>query len=210
MATAEMGNSPPNNSPTVTRWISLSILLLGVVLMAAGSLWYMKNSPGLIKGRQGQQTAQNASQAGGQGASMSSQMEQIEAMIGVLMRRVAENPDDAKSLTILGNLFLDMEEWANAENFLTRAIVAEPAEPAPYYLLALAQVRLEKIDNAEENLIRCIELGGPPEARYSLGVLYSHFYNRPEQAREMFQAVLASPESPADLREAAQRELNEH
>lgn len=188
-------------SPVVTARTVLVLLLAGFVLMGAGSLYYLKNSPGLIK--------QSNRAAAATPAQQESQ-QQVDRMIVALMNRLAEDENDPEALGLLGGLFLDRGEWAPAERFLARAVVASPSDPMPVYLLGIAQAQQDKALDAEANFLRSIELGGPVEVRYSLGLLYAHLLDRPDEGKALFAEVIASPDASPDLRDLARNEEREH
>ncbi len=189
--------SKPAGKPFTTARVVLLLLLIGLALMGAGGLHYWRTSPGLVK-KLNQPAQQSA-------------MTDANAMIGALMRRIQENPNDTEALGGLGGFFLEHGDWANAETFLSRAAVAAPADPMPAYMLGLAQARQEGRErDAEQNFLRAIDLGGPAEVRLSLGVLYAHFLNEPEKAAPLFRQLVDDPGAPPDVREAALGELNDH
>lgn len=193
-------NDEQQRKPHVTGRIALLVILLGLVMMGVGSMIYLKNSPGLIKGQN----------TGAQSQAAATQGDQMNAMIGVMMRKLAENPDDLQALTTLGTIFLDMQEWQSAEAFLSRGVAAAPSDPMLHYMLGLAQVRLDKINDAHGSLQAAVDLGGPPEVRYSLGILFAHYLDRPQDARPLFRQVVESPLADDELRQAAQAELDGH
>ena len=181
------------NKPVVACRVCLFFALAGLLLMGAGSLAYMKNSPGLVK---------EYRQSAGQAASDSQ-----NAMLGALMRRAGENSNDVEALGALGRWFLEQHDWPNAETFLGRAAVADPSDAMITYLLGLAQARTDKLPEAEASFLRAIDLGGPLEVRLSLGVLYSHFMGEQDRARPIFQELVENPHTPEDVRNAAREEL---
>jgi tetratricopeptide (TPR) repeat protein len=181
------------NKPVVTPRVCLFFALIGLLLMAVGNLIYMKNSPGLVREFR-PSAGQLAADTEG-------------AMVGALMQRVSEDPDDADALSLLGSFFLEKQDGPKAEIFLSRAVEADPAEAMFSYMLGLAQARSDKSLEAEANFLRAIELGGPLEVHLSLGILYFRFLNNRDKAMPIFQKLVENPDTPGDVREATQKEL---
>jgi len=181
------------NKPVVASRVCLFFVLFGLLLMGAGSLAYLKKSPSMVR-----EFKQSAGQA---------TTDSENAMVAALMRRVAENPSDVEALGVLGRLFLEKNDWPNAEIFFNRAVVAEPSDAMLSYMLGLAQARTGKLHEAEANFLRAVDLGGPSEVRLSLAILYSHFLEDQDKARPIFQELVENPHTPDDVRNVAKEEL---
>lgn len=178
------------------RRFILAAVCVGLVAMLAASFQYRLDNPSLAK-----QARQNA-QAEDQGEH-AGEMELVSA----LMQKVQENPNDAGALTALGQHFLDHSEWAKAEGFLARAVVAAPSDPEPLYMLGMAQYQQQSFAKAGESFERLVELGSHPAARYNLGILYRHYLNAPDKGNAHLKAVMADAEAPAELKQQAKEEL---
>ncbi|HCG05712.1 MAG TPA: hypothetical protein DEV75_12795, partial [Desulfovibrio sp.] len=98
-------------------------------------------------------------------------------------------------------------DWARAEGFLARAVVAAPADPQPLYMLGIAQYQQEAFDKAAETFERLIELDPQPAARYNLGILYRHYLKAEAKGNAHLKAIVDDPKAPEDLKAQARQEL---
>ena len=61
------------------------------------------------------------------------------------------DPDDPRANFALGMRFFQEEQYSRAEQYLTRCLKRRPNEPAVLNNLAIVQMRLGKLDEAERN-----------------------------------------------------------
>lgn len=130
--------------------------------------------------------------------------------IGSLMQTVAANPNDRNALLKLVEALLAIGEWQSAENFAQKALALDPPErqnPRALYLLALAHHNKGEHEQAAELLEKMLEIEDNASGRYSLGILYNHYLNKPENGATHLQKGLELPNLPAALREAIETEL---
>lgn len=79
------------------------------------------------------------------------------------------DPDEPRANFALGMMFFQEEQFARAEQHLRRCLKRRPKEVAVLNNLAIAQMRLGELDDAEENARQAVELHpGLAEARKTL------------------------------------------
>ncbi|MBG3878425.1 tetratricopeptide repeat protein [Desulfovibrio oxamicus] len=177
------------------RKLVLLAVCVGLAAMLGASFLYRLSNPTLV-----QQGRQAAAQEEGE---HSGEMEIVSA----LMQKVQQNPNDAGALFALGQHFLDHSDWARAEGFLARAVVASPADPQPLYMLGIAQYQQQSFEKAAETFERLIEIDPQPAARYNLGILYRHYMKAEAKGNAHLKAILDDPKAPEDLKAQARQEL---
>ncbi|AAS95525.1 tetratricopeptide repeat protein [Nitratidesulfovibrio vulgaris] len=187
-------NAPPAAMPDGPRKAILAVMGLSLLVMLGGSFLYRLNHPGLVvEGRQQPPAAtQGPSEA---------------EVLGPMMQRLQQNPNDLEALVFLGEHFLGHEDWARAEAFLQRAVIAAPTEGRPLYLLGIAQYHREQFAPAAETFERLLAINDEPAARYNLGLLYLHYLNDKPKALQHLKAVVAAKDAPEELRKRAGEEL---
>lgn len=126
----------------------------------------------------------------------------------VLMRKLQTDPNDADALMEIGELFLVAKEWMRAEAFLMRAVLARPADTRPRYLLGLAQYRQEHMEEAAATFEELLSIKEDQAALFNLAIIYKHHLKRPAEARTLLEKLASAPDSDADMRERAQKELD--
>lgn len=132
--------------------------------------------------------------------------------IGQLMQVVAKNPGDSISTLRLVEALMAAGQWQGAENFAQKALAMDlPAGQAQraMYLLAVIHHNQGNHSQAAELLEKLLEKAELPSARYSLGILYLHFLNKPEAGREQLRKGLQikgiSPGLEAAMREELEK-----
>jgi tetratricopeptide (TPR) repeat protein len=129
--------------------------------------------------------------------------------IGQLMRKIQQNPGDVAAMVHLAEHFVDDKNWAAAENFLRKAVVAAPGDAKPLYLLGVVLHNQGNHAEAASCLERVVGLRDEPSVRYSLGVLYVHFLEDPARGGEHLRTALAQPSVSDDLAKLIRAELDE-
>lgn len=130
--------------------------------------------------------------------------------IGRLMQAVSKNPQDKEAILTLVESLMAMGQWQSAENFAQKALSLEgesDRDPRPLYLLALVHHNQGKHEQAAELLEKLLEKTETAPARYSLGILYLHYLNKPKAGIEHLQKGLADPKASQSLKAAIQEEL---
>lgn len=112
----------------------------------------------------------SASTGEGQTAELSpAQQEQV----GQLMRRLAANPKDVKTLVALGNTYFEARDYDTAGGWMERAVRLQPRNVTARLALGAAQFNLGATQEAQRSWQRVIsEDPKNVEAYYDLGFLY--------------------------------------
>ena len=163
------------------------IVLLFLAFAFAGmtlvSLWQRFMQPDLVISANVRQMS-----AGRDGAPAGNMNE-----IGKLMQQVQQNPGDVAAMLHLAEHFVEDKNWAAAESFLRKAVVAAPSNPQPLYLLGVVLHNLGNHVEAAACLERVVSLRDEPSVRYSLGVLYVHYLQDPARGGQHLRAALEQP-----------------
>jgi cytochrome c-type biogenesis protein CcmH/NrfG len=133
--------------------------------------------------------------------------EEHMADISELMAKLKDNPNDAETLLSLGDLFIRAREWTRAESFLQRAVLANPSDIRPRYMLGIALYQQGKMELAIKTFENVILLDEDPATMYNLGVIYKYQLANPKRAEELFRKTVESPKADAEIRAKAQKEL---
>ncbi|WP_035069054.1 tetratricopeptide repeat protein [Nitratidesulfovibrio termitidis] len=179
-----------------SRKLVLLAVCVGLACMLGASFLYRLSNPSLVQQGRGPAAQEQAGEHDGE-------MEVVSA----LMQKVQQNPTDAGALFALGQHFLDHSDWARAESFLARAVVAAPADPQPLYMLGIAQYQQQSFDKAAETFERLIEIDPQPAARFNLGILYRHYLKAEAKGNAHLKAILEDAKAPEDLKAQARQEL---
>ncbi len=114
----------------------------------------------------------------------------VEELTARLEARVAQNPNDQRSLLMLGNAYYLQGRIAQSMETFNRAIALNPDYPYAYYYLGIAQYRSAHIAEAIQSLSRVTTLApSMVMAYYWLGITYFHCGNYVE-ARKAFETLL--------------------
>lgn len=129
--------------------------------------------------------------------------------VSALMRKLQSNPNDATALMDIADIFIEAGEWARAEVFLTRAVLARPGDTRPRYMLGLAQHQAGKMAEAAVTFEELLSIKEDPAAMYNLAVIYKHHLNKAEEAQALLRRVLDSPSADMDTLDRANKEMME-
>jgi len=129
--------------------------------------------------------------------------------ISQLMLKIQQNPGDVAAILHLVEHFVEDKNWAAAESFLRKAVVAAPGNPQPLYLLGVVLHNQGNHAEAASCLERVVDLRDEPSVRYSLGVLYVHYLQDPARGSRHLRVALAQPELTDDLGKLIRAELDE-
>lgn len=180
------------------RTLALAMTLC-FVLMLGASLYKRFTQPELVLNRF----------ASVQAAEAAPDMGEMDA-IGRLMQEVAAHPKDKEAVLRLVESLMSMGQWESAENFAQKALALEgpdSADPRPLYLLALIHHNQGRHAQAAELLENLLEKSETAPARYSLGILYLHYLNKPQRGIEHLQKGLAAKNLSKSLEAAMREEL---
>jgi tetratricopeptide (TPR) repeat protein len=75
------------------------------------------------------------------------------------LQALAEDPQNADVLNLLGAVSINLEELADAERYLAEAVRSNPAHPAAYDNLGVLAVKLGRTEEAIDRFRRACELG---------------------------------------------------
>ena len=107
-----------------------------------------------------------------------------------LEERVAQNPDDLRSLLLLGNGYYLQGRISKSIEMFNRAIALKPEYPYAYYYIGIAQYRSAHIKEAIAALTKVTTLApSMVMAYYWLGIAYFHCGNYAD-ARKAFETLL--------------------
>lgn len=129
------------------------------------------------------------------------------AEVSELMARLKDNPNDSATLTALGDAFLKAGDWTRAEFFLSRAVLAKPADIRPRYMLGIAMHQQGKLAETVKTFEELIAIEEDPSSMYNLAVIYKYQAKDPKRAEELFKKVVSSPKAGPDVVEKAKKEL---
>ncbi len=142
-----------------------------------------------------------------QAAAPAMQQEQLMAHVGALMQQVQANPEDSAALLSLTQHFIQLGQWAPAEQFGRRALALLPGQARPHYLLSVALHGLGRHEEAASSLEAALAIDEDPTLRYSLGVLYAYYLHQKDKAAAQFRKGLESTGLPEALRKDLEQEL---
>lgn len=176
--------------------LTLGLVVLALVAMVGYSVAYRLHHPSLT--REIEHTH-------------SSGQEDMMGMVSQLMQRLEQNPEDTTALRGLGQAFMRMQAWSEAERFWNRLLALKPDNIQARQQLAMSLFRQEKYAAAEEEL-RHILKSDPGNAfvLFNLGILHSYYLENEEQGRSYFQQVLDAPDAESELKEQAKEHLKKN
>ena len=178
--------------------ILLLCLAFAFVGMTAASLWQRIMRPDLVvPGNIPQRSA-------GQDEARAGAMREI----GALMQKLQQDPGDVATMLHLAERFVQDTNWAAAESFARRGVVAAPDNPQPLYLLGVILHNQGNHAEAAACLERVVSLRDEPSVRYSLGVLYARYVQDPARGSRHLRAALVQPGLPDELAKTIRTELD--
>ena len=179
-----------NNAPS---WITLGVIILALVGMTGYSLVYRMDHTSLTQHRE---------------QSSAPSREDMMGMVGQLMQRLEENPQDETTLRTLGQAFMRMQAWEQSERFWTRLLNLHPEDVQARQQLAQTLFRQERYQAAAEELKQV--LAREPDnayAMFNVGVLLTHYLDQKDAGRAYFQHILDSPSAGPELKEQAREQI---
>jgi len=175
--------------------IVLCSMALCLAAMVVSSAVYRTSNPSLVR-----EVEQSGADHG----------QDVMAMIGQLMQRLQENPQDPEILESLARAFSHMQAWDRAGQFWKRLLAVEPGNSQARQQLAMTLYRLQDFQGAAEQLQAVLQQ--EPDnayAHFNLAILLARRLEAPDRAREHLQAVIDAPGTPEDLRQEARTRLEE-
>ncbi len=130
------------------------------------------------------------------------------AMVGQLMEKLQEDPEDISTLRTLATVFMSLQEWKRARHFWQRLLEVDSGNVQARQELALVFFRLNEYTRAAEHLKKALELDpGNVYAHYNLGMIYTHYLDQKGKGRDHFRQLLKLNGVEEQLRQKAQDEL---
>ena len=182
--------------PTTVAKIFIAAILVGFTVMLITSGVYRTGHPSLTK------FVQTKSDGSGEAKTDNS------AHIADLMGKLKDDPNNVPLIEEIAQHFMEDGEFSQARKFIQRAIAAEPSNAHLFYMLGLANFRLQSFNKAAKAFETSLSLTEDPSARYNLGILLKHYLDKPAESAEQFKRILEDPSASNQLKEAAQKELD--
>lgn len=179
--------------------IVLSIVVIGLVVLS-GVLIYQQQKATLVERHEMAGNPMSGMVSNRGNITDDHSIESHKAML-------EKDPQDAHALVALGQAYFQKQDWFNALRYLSRASLVLPNEPNIQYMLGFTQAQREQYKEAEENFLLFVKNTSSAIGHMSLGILYADFLNNPTEAKKSFEAVLASADAPADMKEEAKKQL---
>lgn len=127
--------------------------------------------------------------------------------IGRLMNEAAQHPRDQAVLLKVAEGLLSQGQPQAAEEFARRVLSLESDNARALHLMGIINHQRGSHDKAAEFLEKSVAAADNAAARYSLGVLYTHFLNDKQKGAENFKKALADPAIAPGLKQAVEQEL---
>jgi tetratricopeptide (TPR) repeat protein len=174
--------------------IVLALMACGLIAMFTFAVHFRVQNPSLTQRRvqHGQQTDRA----------------QVMAMIGQLMEKLQDNPNDTTTLENLGMIFSSMQEWKRASHFWQRLLEIDSRNLEAHQQLALCLFRTKDHDQAVDHLKTVLELDpNNAYALYNLAMIHTYYLDDPEKGRLYFQELLRQNNVDEQLQDKARQEL---
>jgi len=95
------------------------------------------------------------------------------AQVAALMKKIAVDPKDAKSLRALGNLYYTASDFKNAQTFYEKVVALNPKDDDAWVATGAAAFNLGDTEKAKAAWLNAVEANPKnPEAHYDLGFAY--------------------------------------
>lgn len=181
----------------------------GLVLMLGAAFIYMAEHPGLVVHTQPGSGMAASAESGDRPTGTTAGPEAQNAALMSLMERLQKNPQDMEALLSLAGHFLHTDDYARAENFAMRAVMAAQGTEAsmPLYLLSVAQHGQKRYGEAADSLEKALALKDDSETRYSLGIVQRYFLKNEAKGRAELEKALAAPGITETLKKQIEVEL---
>lgn len=171
------------------------LLILALLLLVGYSVLYRLDHPGLTVHRHDAQ---------------SMEQEDMMGMVGQLMQRLEEDPEDITALRSLGRAFMRMEAWSEAQRFWIRLLDLRPENVSARQQLAMCFFRLGEYRAAAQELQQVLRIEpAHGHALFNLGILYAYYLQDITQGKEYFQRIIELPEAGTELKRQAREQLED-
>ncbi|MEJ2110817.1 MAG: tetratricopeptide repeat protein [Acidobacteriota bacterium] len=126
-----------------------------------------------------------------------------------LIRKSAENPEDAGIQAQIGNQYYDQENYAKAADFYQKSLDLSPQNPPVETDLATCLYNLGRYDEALEHLDHVLEYApGFSQALYNKGIVLIHGKGDVDGGIQVWEQLLLTDMEPA-RREELQRNIQQ-
>lgn len=186
----------PMKQPTAVAKIFIAAILLGFAVMLITSGVYRTKNPSLTN------FVQPRSANTGEATSSNS------AHIADLMGKLKNDANNVKLIEEIAQHFMEDKEYSQARKFIQRGIVAQPSNAHLFYMLGMANFKLESYTKAAKAFETSLTLAEDPSARYNLGVLLKYYLDKPAEGNQQFLRIVESSANK-DLKAAARKELDD-
>ena len=179
------------------------IVFIGAMFLT--SFIYRLDNPNLfVKARMPEQAPSSDSVGPAMGEAMGGAMSKVKEF----MARVEANPDDAQALVGLGNSFLMMRAWDRALEPLLKARTLIPEDTTVLKAIGIAYFNKEDYVRAVEAYEAILKTDRTDTlALFNLGVIYKHYFKKPEVAKTYFVKVLKLEKDDSEMIRLAKEEL---
>jgi cytochrome c-type biogenesis protein CcmF len=203
---SRQGGGPPLNKPKRTGlWVVLGIVAAIVVAGGAYLTGHATGStvPGIDAG------APLTDSPTGASASAAPAVDQTQ--VAALMKKIAADPKDAKSLRDLGNIYYTASDFKNAVTFYDKVVVVNPKDDDAWVAVGAAAFNLGDTEKAKEAWLTAIEVNPKnPEAHYDLGFAYLSQKTPDNDAAKAEWQKVVDLDPTSDWAKDAQSMLSEH
>lgn len=112
------------------------------------------------------------------------------------MADLRENPANAETHMLIADIFLRHKDWHKAIRFMERAVAVAPDNATAWHAYGFVLFGHKEFEKSGEAFERALVLKpGYASAMTNLIILYRQKLGKPERAKELAKAVLASPDA---------------
>ena len=170
VGTGRVGGSSSSVPPKPRKtglWVVLGIV--AVVLIGGGA--YLAGHAASSSVPSIDANAPLTNEAGASAAPSAQPVDQ--AQVAALMKKIAADPKDAKSLRALGNLYYTASDFTNAQTFYEKVVAVDPKDDDAWVATGAAAFNLGDTEKAKAAWLNAVEANPKnPEAHYDLGFAY--------------------------------------
>lgn len=185
----------PMKQPNPAAKIFIAAILLGFAAMLVTSGVYRTNNPSLTKFVQSRNATSEQSKPDN------------SAHIADLMGKLQSDANNVKLIEEIAQHFMEDGEYSQARKFIQRGIATQPSNAHLFYMLGMANFKLESYTKAAKAFETSLSIADNPSARFNLGVLLKYYLDKPAEGKKQFQQIIEST-ADAHLKAAAQKELD--
>jgi cytochrome c-type biogenesis protein CcmH/NrfG len=203
---SRQGGGAPQSKPKRTGlWVVLGIV---AAIVVAGGAYLMGHATGsTVPGIDASAPLTDSPT----GASASAAPAVDQAQVAALMKKIAADPKDAKSLRDLGNIYYTASDFKNAVTFYDKVVVVNPKDDDAWVAVGAAAFNLGDTEKAKDAWRTAIEVNPKnPEAHYDLGFAYLAQKTPDNEAAKAEWQKVVDLDPTSDWAKDAQSMLSEH